>query len=118
MFACLRARACRIAKLNPLRVGYPGSAQSGSSMSASPQNSNRDTKEEQKEGMKEEEKKERKEKKEKEKKKESWTDFIYNPRSGEFLGRTCSSWGEFCRRMEPNTAHIRLRSCVRVRGFA
>uniref|UniRef100_A0A3B5M293 Uncharacterized protein n=1 Tax=Xiphophorus couchianus TaxID=32473 RepID=A0A3B5M293_9TELE len=29
----------------------------------------------------------------KEEKKESWKDFIYNPRTGEFLGRTASSWG-------------------------
>lgn len=26
--------------------------------------------------------------------KDSWTDVIYNRRSGEFLGRTSSSWGE------------------------
>lgn len=79
-------------------------------MSASPQNSNRDTKEEQKVGMKEEEK----EKKEEKEKEESWTDCIYNRRSGEFLGRTCSSWGEFCRRTEPN----RLSSCVRGRRLS
>uniref|UniRef100_A0A3B5B9F8 Sodium/potassium-transporting ATPase subunit beta n=1 Tax=Stegastes partitus TaxID=144197 RepID=A0A3B5B9F8_9TELE len=31
--------------------------------------------------------------KKKEEKKESCRDFIYNPRTGEFLGRTASSWG-------------------------
>ncbi|XP_039985894.1 sodium/potassium-transporting ATPase subunit beta-3b [Xiphias gladius] len=51
--------------------------------------------EETKEEQKEEKKEEKKEKKEgrKEEKKESWKDFIYNPRTGEFLGRTASSWG-------------------------
>lgn len=82
-------------------------------MSASPQNSNRDTKEEQKVGMKEEEKKKEKKEEEKEEKKEekeeSWTDCIYNRRSGEFLGRTCSSWGEFCRRTEPKLVRARAR---------
>lgn len=24
----------------------------------------------------------------------SWKEFIYNPRTGEFLGRTASSWGK------------------------
>ncbi|XP_041796454.1 sodium/potassium-transporting ATPase subunit beta-3b [Chelmon rostratus] len=45
--------------------------------------------------MKEEKREEKKEEKkeEKEEKKESWKDFIYNPRTGEFLGRTASSWG-------------------------
>uniref|UniRef100_A0A3Q2P6I4 Sodium/potassium-transporting ATPase subunit beta n=1 Tax=Fundulus heteroclitus TaxID=8078 RepID=A0A3Q2P6I4_FUNHE len=40
-----------------------------------------------------EEKKEQKKEEKKEQKKESWKDFIYNPRTGEFLGRTASSWG-------------------------
>lgn len=26
--------------------------------------------------------------------KSSWKDFIYNPRTGEFIGRTASSWGK------------------------
>uniref|UniRef100_A0A8D0D9H1 Sodium/potassium-transporting ATPase subunit beta n=1 Tax=Sander lucioperca TaxID=283035 RepID=A0A8D0D9H1_SANLU len=30
----------------------------------------------------------------KEEPKESWKDCIYNPRTGEFMGRTASSWGE------------------------
>ncbi|XP_027900764.1 sodium/potassium-transporting ATPase subunit beta-3-like [Xiphophorus couchianus] len=48
-----------------------------------------------KEKKKEEKDKKNKKKKEqkKEEKKESWKDFIYNPRTGEFLGRTASSWG-------------------------
>lgn len=115
---CARTRARRIAQLNPVHVGRPGSAQSGSSMSACPQNSNRDTKEEQQEGMEEEEEKNKKEKKKKGKKKEekteakeSWTDFIYNRRSGEFLGRTCSSWGEFCRKTGPTRGSARV--CAR-----
>uniref|UniRef100_A0A665UJX9 Sodium/potassium-transporting ATPase subunit beta n=1 Tax=Echeneis naucrates TaxID=173247 RepID=A0A665UJX9_ECHNA len=33
------------------------------------------------------------EKKESNEKKETWKDFIYNPTTGEFLGRTASSWG-------------------------
>ncbi|XP_076591919.1 sodium/potassium-transporting ATPase subunit beta-3-like [Chaetodon auriga] len=48
---------------------------------------NEEVKEEKKEGKKEEKKEG------KEEKKESWKDFIYNPRTGEFLGRTASSWG-------------------------
>ncbi|XP_072247901.1 sodium/potassium-transporting ATPase subunit beta-3b [Leuresthes tenuis] len=41
---------------------------------------------------KEQKKEEKKENKEEEKK-GSWKDLIYNPRTGEFLGRTASSWG-------------------------
>ncbi|KAK5621392.1 hypothetical protein CRENBAI_007615 [Crenichthys baileyi] len=47
---------------------------------------------EEKDAAKEEVKVEEKEEKKKEKK-ESWKDLIYNPRTGEFLGRTASSWG-------------------------
>uniref|UniRef100_A0A3B4H888 Sodium/potassium-transporting ATPase subunit beta-3 n=1 Tax=Pundamilia nyererei TaxID=303518 RepID=A0A3B4H888_9CICH len=32
--------------------------------------------------------------KKKEEKQDSWKDFIYNPRTGEFLGRTAGSWGK------------------------
>lgn len=74
-------------------------------MSASPQNPDRDTMEEQKDGTQEE-------KEEKEEAQPAWTGFLYDPRSGEFLGRTCSSWGEFCRTAEPRpapgSAHARL----------
>jgi len=42
---------------------------------------------------KEQKKEEKKENKEEEKK-GSWKDSIYNPRTGEFLGRTASSWGK------------------------
>nr|AZT78977.1 sodium/potassium-transporting ATPase subunit beta 3a subunit [Lateolabrax maculatus] len=71
------------------------------------QEPNQEPKEEQKEDTKEEvkaeekeeknkktkeEKKEEKNEEKKEEKKESW-DCIYNPRTGEFLGRTASSWG-------------------------
>lgn len=45
------------------------------------------------EDTKQEKRKEDK-KEEKEEKKESWKDIIYNPRTGEFLGRTGSSWGK------------------------
>lgn len=50
-----------------------------------------DKQEEKKEDKKDanEEKQERK----KDEKEGSWKDFIYNPRTGEFLGRTASSWG-------------------------
>ncbi|KAM3616240.1 uncharacterized protein V6R79_014886 [Siganus canaliculatus] len=48
-------------------------------------------KKERKEEDDKEEKKERKE--EKKETKESWKDFIYNPRTGEFIGRTTTSWG-------------------------
>lgn len=68
-------------------------------------------KEEKKEEKKEEEKKEEKKKEEKKKKEqkkeeknESWKDFIYNPRTGEFLGRTASSWGK--RRPGPQTRTV------------
>lgn len=72
------------------------------------QEPNQEPKEEQKEDTKEEvkaeekeeknkktkeEKKEEKNEEKKEEKKESW-DCIYNPRTGEFLGRTASSWGK------------------------
>ncbi|XP_028274801.1 sodium/potassium-transporting ATPase subunit beta-3-like [Parambassis ranga] len=54
-------------------------------------------KDEAKEEVKVEEKKEgkqeKKEKKEEKEEKDSWKDFFYNPRTGEFLGRTASSWG-------------------------
>lgn len=53
-------------------------------------------KEERKEEVMEEKKEEKKEVVKEEKKeevKESWKDFIYNSRTGEFLGRTYSSWG-------------------------
>ncbi|XP_071352924.1 sodium/potassium-transporting ATPase subunit beta-3-like [Trachinotus anak] len=52
---------------------------------------NEETKEEQKEEKKEENKEERKESKKENK--GSWNDFIYNPTTREFLGRTASSWG-------------------------
>lgn len=73
-------------------------------MSASPQKSNRNTKKEEQQGGMEEEKEEEEKKEVKKEEKESWTDFIYNRRSGEVLGRTCGSWGEFCGRTEPNSA--------------
>ncbi|XP_068173795.1 sodium/potassium-transporting ATPase subunit beta-3-like [Antennarius striatus] len=50
-----------------------------------------EVKEEKKEEVKQEVKEEVKEKKGEEK--ESWTDFIYNRRTGEFMGRTATSWG-------------------------
>lgn len=56
-----------------------------------------EAKAEENENKKEEAKKEKKKeenKEDKEKKKESWKDFIYNPGTGEFLGRTASSWGK------------------------
>ncbi|XP_060903378.1 sodium/potassium-transporting ATPase subunit beta-3-like [Labrus mixtus] len=49
-------------------------------------------KEEPKEKKKEERNEERKEEA-KDGKKESWKDAIYNPRTGEFMGRTARSWG-------------------------
>ncbi len=82
-------------------------------MSSTPHDQNQDPNQEAKEEVKEEAKEEvkeeakeevKEEKKEgkteikkeekKEEKKESWSDFIYNPRTGEFLGRTASSWGK------------------------
>lgn len=77
-------------------------------MSSSPQDQNQEPnqepKEEPKDEMKEEVKAEEKQEKseetreekkeEKKEEKESWGDFIYNPRTGEFLGRTASSWGK------------------------
>ncbi|KAM6988015.1 sodium/potassium-transporting ATPase subunit beta-3-like [Tautogolabrus adspersus] len=51
---------------------------------------NKETKEEKKEERNEERKEEAKEDKDK---KESWKDAIYNPRTGEFMGRTARSWG-------------------------
>ncbi|XP_067362388.1 sodium/potassium-transporting ATPase subunit beta-3-like isoform X3 [Channa argus] len=44
------------------------------------------------EEMKQKKKKEGK-KEEMEQRKETWKDFIYNPATGEFLGRSASSWG-------------------------
>uniref|UniRef100_UPI003AB04BDF sodium/potassium-transporting ATPase subunit beta-3-like n=1 Tax=Centroberyx gerrardi TaxID=166262 RepID=UPI003AB04BDF len=35
---------------------------------------------------------EKKEEKKKEENSSSWKDFIYNPRTGEFMGRTAVSW--------------------------
>lgn len=72
------------------------------------QDQNQDnTKEEVKAEEKEEKKEEKQEKKDdkkeaneakmekkKEEKQDSWKDFIYNPRTGEFLGRTAGSWGK------------------------
>ncbi|XP_030255840.1 sodium/potassium-transporting ATPase subunit beta-3b [Sparus aurata] len=52
----------------------------------------KEDKEEEKKEDKEEEKKEE-EKEEKKEVKESWKDSFYNPRTGELLGRTASSWG-------------------------
>ncbi|XP_041669191.1 sodium/potassium-transporting ATPase subunit beta-3-like [Cheilinus undulatus] len=54
-----------------------------------------EVKQEVKEEPKEEKTEEQKKKKDepKEEKKESWKDFIYNPRTGEFMGRTATSWG-------------------------
>lgn len=79
-------------------------------MSSSPQDQNQEPKEEMKaeeteeekrdnaEETREEKKEEKEEKKEdKKEKEESWGDFIYNPRTGEFLGRTASSWGKTIR---------------------
>lgn len=78
-------------------------------MSSSPQDQNQEPNQEPKDEMKEEveveekqekleetreEKKEEKREGKKEEEKESWGDFIYNPRTGEFLGRTASSWGK------------------------
>ncbi|XP_026155043.1 sodium/potassium-transporting ATPase subunit beta-3-like [Mastacembelus armatus] len=71
-------------------------------MSSSPrdqnqhQEVNQEEKADEKENKNEETKQEKPEKlmsEKKEEKKESWKDFIYNPRTGEFLGRTASSWG-------------------------
>ncbi|XP_047191465.1 sodium/potassium-transporting ATPase subunit beta-3-like [Scophthalmus maximus] len=72
-------------------------------MSSSPQEQNEERKEEDREEkneMKEmiekeekEEKEENKEEMKQMKEKESCQDLIYNPRTGEFLGRTASSWG-------------------------
>ncbi|KAK2846439.1 hypothetical protein Q5P01_009438 [Channa striata] len=84
-------------------------------MPSSPQDQNKDPKQEteqepenqeQKDGRKEETKeeakaeenkndemKQKKKKERKEEKEETWKDFIYNPATGEFLGRTASSWG-------------------------
>lgn len=62
-------------------MGVPN--QSRSKTAAVQQQSDREMKE-----MKEEPREGRKEAK------EPWTGFLYNRRSGEVLGRTCSSWGE------------------------
>ncbi|KAM8768108.1 sodium/potassium-transporting ATPase subunit beta-3b [Acanthopagrus schlegelii] len=55
----------------------------------------KEEKEEEKKEDKEEEKKgeTKEEKEEKKEEKESWKDSFYNPRTGELLGRTASSWG-------------------------
>lgn len=71
-------------------------------MPSSPQEQNQEQTEGRKEETKEEVKTEENENKKeeskkdekKEEKKESWKDFIYNPGTGEFLGRTASSWGK------------------------
>nr|WRO44068.1 sodium/potassium pump beta 3a [Rachycentron canadum] len=52
---------------------------------------NEEAKEEQKEEKKEKNNEEKEESKKE--KKETWKDCIYNPTTGEFLGRTASSWG-------------------------
>lgn len=63
-------------------------------------NTKEEVKAEEKEEKKEEkqekkdDKKEAKMEKKKEEKQDSWKDFIYNPRTGEFLGRTAGSWGK------------------------
>ncbi|XP_029282681.1 sodium/potassium-transporting ATPase subunit beta-3-like [Cottoperca gobio] len=66
-------------------------------MSSSTEVQNQDPKEETNQAVKEEEKVGEKEKKKEEKKeetKESWKDCMYNPRTGEFMGRTARSWGQ------------------------
>uniref|UniRef100_A0AAZ1X744 Sodium/potassium-transporting ATPase subunit beta n=1 Tax=Oreochromis aureus TaxID=47969 RepID=A0AAZ1X744_OREAU len=50
----------------------------------------KEEKREKKEDKKEANEAKREQKKEKQ---DSWKDFIYNPRTGEFLGRTAGSWG-------------------------
>ncbi|XP_033497229.2 sodium/potassium-transporting ATPase subunit beta-3b isoform X3 [Epinephelus lanceolatus] len=110
MCVCGGARACvcaatargpRIALTQPL-IGpavfrYPTQC---ASMSSSPQEQNQELKEEAKAEEKEnknqemnEEKRQKKKEEKKEEKKDSWKDFIYNQRTGEFMGRTASSWG-------------------------
>lgn len=54
----------------------------------------KEEKQEKKEDKKEANEAKREEKKKKEEKQDSWKDFIYNPRTGEFLGRTAGSWGK------------------------
>ncbi|XP_031592996.2 sodium/potassium-transporting ATPase subunit beta-3-like isoform X1 [Oreochromis aureus] len=64
-------------------------------------NAKEEVKAEEKEEKKEEKREKKEDKKEaneakreqKKEKQDSWKDFIYNPRTGEFLGRTAGSWG-------------------------
>lgn len=53
-----------------------------------------EVKAEENENKKEEAKKDKKKREKTKEKKESWKDFIYNPGTREFLGRTASSWGK------------------------
>lgn len=74
-------RACVTDRWNrSVFVGHSGSAQSRSKIPAGQQNPYREMKEAREGGLQEA--------------RGSWTDAIYNRRSGEILGRTSSSWGE------------------------